>query len=340
MAHDIAVINGRTAMAYQGETPWHGLGTKLPSITSVDQALEAANLNWQVALTPMFFRNVAGELVESKNRRAVLRDVDGAELGTVGAGYHTVQNSEAFAVMQPACEKFGVTIESAGAIKGGARVWMLAKLADMTLTPVPGDDVRGYFLIMTGHDGTLSFHAKPTPVRVVCKNTLQAATGLGDGGRVKDTMITLRHTKSATDRLRTVETMISGLVGALKETGETFADMARLKMSATDVIAYIEAVFPNPNPKEPVSTVLAKRRATVAKLVFTGKGADLAMQATDGEPNAWAAYNAVTEYFDHVRPAEAGTRAARRNANESAVFGTGADIKLEALKRAAMLVTV
>jgi phage/plasmid-like protein (TIGR03299 family) len=307
-------------------------------MTSVDQALKAANLDWNVTLEPMYLK-VGGKEIKSRFRRAVIRDIDGAELGTVGEGYHAVQNSAAFEILQPACEEFGVTIESAGAIKGGARVWMLAKLPEVTMQPVPGDDVRGYFLIMTGHDGTLSHHSMPTPIRVVCKNTLNAATGLGEGNRVKGATFTIRHSKSAGERLDAAKTLVTDMIGALKETGDTFADMARLKMSADDVIAYIESVFPNPNPKEPVSTVLSKRRATVAELVFTGKGAALAMSETGGEPNAWAAYNAVTEYFDHVRPAEAKTVSGKRNANEAAIFGGNADLKMLALKRAAALVT-
>jgi phage/plasmid-like protein (TIGR03299 family) len=339
MAHDLATINGQVAMAYQGETPWHGLGKRVKSLTSVTQALDAANLNWNVGLQPMFFKR-GEEFVKSEDRRVVIRDVDGAELGTVGAGYHTVQNSEAFEVLQPACEKYGVTIESAGAIKGGSRVWMLAKMAETSLEPVPGDDIRGYFLVMTGHDGTLSFHAKATPIRVVCKNTLNAATGLGSGKKVQDAMFTLRHTKSATDRLKVVEDMVTKLIGSLNATGETFAAMARRQMTAKDVVDYIETVFPKSDTEKEVSKQLADRRAAVSRLVFNGVGAELAMSLTNGQPNAWAVYNAVTEYFDHVRPGMAKTPAARIKANESAVFGQGDDIKLLALKRAAELVTV
>lgn len=339
MAHDLATINGRVAMAYQGETPWHGLGTRVHSMTSVSQALNAANLNWNVGLQPMFFQR-NGAFVQSADRRVVVRDIDGAELGTVGNGYHTVQNSEAFEVLQPACEQFGITIESAGAIKGGARVWMLAKMPEGDTTPVPGDDVRGYFLVMTGHDGTLSFHAKATPVRVVCKNTLNAATGLGNGKKVEDAMVTLRHSKSVGDRLKVVENMVTDLVAAMKATGDTFAKMAERKMTAAEVVAYIETVFPQANTEKEVSKQLADRRRDVSRLVFNGKGADLAMSLTGGQPNAWAVYNAVTEYFDHVRPGMAKTADARLKANESAVFGQGVDFKLLALKRAAELVTV
>jgi len=33
-------------MAYAGELPWHGLGTKVPNDLSTDQMLEASGLNW------------------------------------------------------------------------------------------------------------------------------------------------------------------------------------------------------------------------------------------------------------------------------------------------------
>jgi phage/plasmid-like protein (TIGR03299 family) len=338
MSHNLATINGRVSMAYQGETPWHGLGTRVPSMTSVEQALHAANLNWNVGLRPMFYQNAAGEFIESEFRRSVIRDVDGIELGTVGEGYHTVQNSEAFEILQPACEQFGVTIESAGAIKNGARVWMLAKMPE-DIEPVPGDLIKSYFLVLTGHDGTLSRHAKFTPVRVVCKNTLNAATGLGSGKKVEDAIFTVRHSKSSGDRLKEFERMFTDMVAAANATGETFAQLADRKMTAVDVANYIESVFPNPDPKKDVSTILANRRQTVARLVWEGKGAALAGADANGA-TAWAAYNAVTEYFDHVRPAEAGSESARAKANESAIFGAGADLKLLALRKAAELVTV
>lgn len=50
MAHNLATIGGRVAMAYQGETPWHQLGTRFPSIASIEQALTGASLDWTVRL--------------------------------------------------------------------------------------------------------------------------------------------------------------------------------------------------------------------------------------------------------------------------------------------------
>ena len=44
-------------MAYAGELPWHGLGTKVPNDLSTDQMLEASGLNWSVEKLPSFVTN-------------------------------------------------------------------------------------------------------------------------------------------------------------------------------------------------------------------------------------------------------------------------------------------
>ena len=48
MSHDLF----RNTMAYVGETPWHGLGKKIPSATTASSFLEAASLDWQVRFDP------------------------------------------------------------------------------------------------------------------------------------------------------------------------------------------------------------------------------------------------------------------------------------------------
>jgi phage/plasmid-like protein (TIGR03299 family) len=286
----------------------------------------AKRLDWSVGLEPLFLAD--GRKVD--DRRAVVRQTQPSViLGTVGAQYAPIQNADAFAVLSEACTSHGVTIESAGALGDGARTWMLAKLPE-AFDVTPGDTVRGYFLIVNGHDGSTAYGARPTPIRVVCQNTLNVALGSGVD------LVRIRHTRSAGQRVDEAARLVTSLIAAMHHTGDTFAALAAQRMTAAQVAAYVSAVLPSP-AGEPVSPVLAERRRNVAALVWCGKGAEMAGADANGA-TAWAAYNAVCEYFDHVRPAEAKSRAGRANANESAIFGGNQAIKVSALRQARQLV--
>jgi len=330
MAHNLATINGAVAMAYQGETPWHELGTRMESgVVNVNDALTAASLVWDVALERMFLAN--GNSVP--NRFAVVRTLDSTVLGTASDWYKPIQYRDAFRVFQPAIEQFGLTVEAAGALGQGERAWMLFKLG-ADIEPVPGDHVAGYGVATSGHDGKTCFQFRPTPIRTICQNTLDAANAFGG---LKGRVFGVSHIGSDVDKQVTAATeLVTKAIAAMQETGETFAAMARKQLTPEAVVRYIETVFPAADNGD-ISKQLATRRKTVSELVWTGVGAELALSETGGEPNPWACYNAVTEYFDHVATAASAKRT--RAANTSALFGTGADVKLFALQAARQLVT-
>jgi len=292
-------------------------------MTSVAAAMTAAQIDYRVDGAPMFLAD--GTLVPM--RKAITRD--GEVISTVGNGYEILQHVDGFAELDVLCTEHGMTVESAGALGKGERVWMLFKMPDV-VTPIPGDDVRGYLLATTGHDGSWSYSIRPTPIRVVCQNTLDAASFSGGADFVR-----LFHTRSNADKLATAAKIVDKVVTSFRETGETFASFAHRAMSDTEVIKFVETLFP---VTDKPSKVLDARRATVADLVWTGVGSDLARSSTNGEPNVWAAYNAVTEYFDHVRAGEAKSAAGVQRANESAIFGNAADLKLRALRLSRQLV--
>ena len=79
-------------------------------------------------------------------------------------------------------------------------------------------------------------------------------------------------------------------------------------------------------------TAQIKRRDKVVDLVWNGKGAELAGVKNE-QATAWAAYNGVTEFVDHVRTAKKSEKS-QRMANKSALFGAGMRIKQRALQYA------
>jgi phage/plasmid-like protein (TIGR03299 family) len=203
---------------------------------------------------------------------------------------------------------------------------MLAKLPESTEV-VAGDRIDGYFLVRTGHNGKTSFTARPTPIRVICANTLSIA----ESGKQK-TVIKLKHVRSAEQQLDIVADLITNLVEALKTTNETFAQLADRKLTVDELEDYILDVL---KMTEKATPKQVRQFESIADLAINGKG-----QKEFAPGSAWAAYNAITEYCDHVAPAEANTQKALELANRSAVFGNNNKLKSRALMIARQLVAV
>lgn len=338
MAHMIDMTTGRPAIAYAGETPWHKLGRKMDEATRRDiaAALKLAGLDWDVERIQLqYATGTADAALRTVPDAFGIRRMDTkAYLGTVGAQFTPIQHREAFTeILTPLVDTFGCTVEVMASLDGGRRQFALVKMPDATITPAAGDDVRGYFCVANGHDGSQSFRAMLTPIRVVCQNTLSMANA--DGRTVP--AVTIRHTKSAPDRMKQAAQLVERMQATLKTTGETFAQLAARTMNAKELAAYIETVIPAPKVADgetaQLSDTLKARREEIARLIFDGKHvADGISDSRTGVSTAWRAYNAVTEYFDHVRAREAKSPSARLTAYDSALFGGNAAIKAQALR--------
>jgi phage/plasmid-like protein (TIGR03299 family) len=236
MAHNLSTYMGQISMAYFGQTPWHKLGQRLTDAArrDVPMAMDAAGLTWTVRREPLYLAD--GRKMD--DRQAIVRDTDNAIFGTVGARFTPIQNVDAFGVLTDVIQDAGVTIESAGAIGNGATVWMLARFAEgREITK--GDVVNPYFLISQAHDGSRAYGARLTPIRVVCQNTLNAATSAG----VRGNEITIRHTAKSADRLAEARRIVKRLTGVLDETIETYQALASVNVSDDDVRQIIATLF-------------------------------------------------------------------------------------------------
>lgn len=337
MAHMIDETTGRPSIAYAGETPWHKLGRKMTDNERRDiaAALKLAGLDWQVEAIDLQYTRPATLAYPTittmhpvPDARGIIRLDTGTYLGTVGTGYTAIQNREAAETVDALVREHGCTVEVAASLDGGKRAFCLLKMPDATLTPAPGDDVRGYLLVNWAHDGSGAVRIVLTPIRVVCQNTLSAAYHAGFSS-----VATVRHTKSAPDALKTAAKVAQQMHKALVKTGETYAELARRTMNAKELAAYIETVIPSADASLPLSDTIKERREEIARLIFDGKHvADSVTNASYGISTAWRAYNAVTEYFDHVRAREAKSTSARMTAYDSALFGGNAAIKANALR--------
>src|SRR5262245_30448563 len=156
MPHNLNFTTGKPAMMYVGEVPWHGLGTQLTEPPTAEEAIRAAQLDWEVGLKPVYCAD--GEhYCEIPNKKAVVRlDMWGKSgckpFGLVGDDYKVLQNRDAFRFFDPLLKTKELAFETAGALGDSERVWVMARLKS-NATIAKDDEIERYLLLSTGHDG-------------------------------------------------------------------------------------------------------------------------------------------------------------------------------------------
>ena len=148
------------------ETPWHGLGTIVQEAPTSADALHLAGLDWKVIQKLVYTDGSA-----IPNYKANVRDSDNSVLGIVTDRYQIVQNTDAFDFTDNLIGN-GVRYETAGSLRGGKTIWLLAKMPEQKIL---GDKFDPYICFSNSHDGTGAIKVCMTPVRVVCNNTLNVA---------------------------------------------------------------------------------------------------------------------------------------------------------------------
>lgn len=320
MAHNVET------MAYAGETPWHGLGTKVDDTLTPVEMLEAAGLNWNVKKHGL----IVNELDTALNSHyALVRDTDSKILGICGPDYQPTQNEETFDFFTRFCKAGDMTMETAGSLQEGKRVWGLAKIKGGFMLKGQ-DEVEGYILLDNPHIWGKSLQIMFTPIRVVCNNTLTQALNGADMERT----FRMSHDRVFNDDIKKAAEEKVGLAMAslnvFKEQAEFLASKKCNDKAAIEFFARLTS----PND---VGTLLdlsengelsrADLGRTANKLIdilHTQPGADL----KTSKGTYWGAFNAVTYYYDHV----AGVNPDKRLT--SAWFGAAANRKRHALNLA------
>lgn len=307
------------SMMYVGAVPWHGFGTYVGDQGIIgDRVLEAAGLDWEVEKRPLFtpsYESDGGILVDSlseiTSHRSIVRTSDNSILGIVGKGYTPLQNGQAVALLDGLAESGQVTYHTAGSLRDGRRVWLLAKVDSYS---VIGDDrVDEYLMLWNSHDGSSALRVLWTKVRVVCANTANAALSAGRGQGM-----TVRHTVNMMHRLDQANEILGVGRSVFSESRDFDRQLVRLQMNSSRWANFADELFPIPDGQEDgrSKTIAMKKRDKLTELFEVGRGQDMPGVAGTG----WAAYNALTEYTNYHRT----TRGGQDIRFESAVSGSGA----------------
>ena len=297
MSHEIAkTAAGADAMAYVGETPWHGLGAKLDENASMETWAEASGLDFELDTVPVQNGNIV-----LNNKNIVYRKDTEVGLSVVSNNYKLVQPREVLEFFADYVEGTA-KMETAGVLHDGKRYWAMAKI-DGEIN-IAGDISKPYILLSSSCDGSLATQARLTTVRVVCNNTLQMATqGKAD--------VVVRH-NSVFDAQK-AKLQLEGVYESLASHAAAMKTLAGIKLSNKQATEFLAKIFDNKEIN------LGRQPARVLEL-FEGAGLGADLESSKG--TAFGLLNAFTQYADW----EAGRNQNNRLFNSW--FGANSDRKI------------
>ena len=190
-----------------------------------------AGLDWSVEQRDVYTDD--GSLIPGY--KVNLRSTDNAALGIVSDRYKVVQNEDAFQFTDDLLGK-GVTYETAGALQGGKKVWILAKMPQRYI--IAGDEIAPYLVVMNSHDGSSGIKVAMTPIRVVCQNTLNLA--LNSAKRIWTT----KHTENVMSRVHEARETLLLAEAYMGELGRGIDALSRIRLTDKKVMEFMQEFFP------------------------------------------------------------------------------------------------
>lgn len=289
MSHEIDESTGVPAIAFVGETPWHGLGQQLQPGASIQEWTEAAGLNWQVERSPVEF-HTADTVLFMENRHVLYRNDTKAPLSVVSDSYKVVQPAQILDFFNEVTSKTSAQLETAGSLFSGRVIWALARMGEDM--PIKDDSVAPYIMLSTSYDLSTPTIAKFVATRVVCNNTIQLA--MNEAGKRQ---IRIPHsTDFSADAVRAGLEISFDAFDLFKQQA---LKLANKSFALSDMDKFLVTLL-QPTEGEIDGDQIRKSKAYTSILNLFN-GAQMGGNQDASKATAWGALNAVTEFIDHAK---------------------------------------
>jgi phage/plasmid-like protein (TIGR03299 family) len=300
------------------------LGNQLGAGQPIEVWAQQAGMDWNIRESPVsFMTDDSGSLssiVSFPENKVLFRSDTKAPLSVVSQRFQVVQPSEILEFYRDLTEVSGFELETAGVLKGGRKIWALARTGQSST--LKGNDVsNAYVLLATACDGTLATTAQFTSIRVVCNNTLAVALGASNGA------VKVRHSTSFD--AQAVKRQLGISVSTWNSFMYQMKGLSERKVKTHEVTNYLLRVFSNERKFD--SGNASERTMAKVMTLFNGHGRGAELSSAKG--TVFGLLNSVTEFVDHDRRARSADHRL-----ESAWFGQGAALKEKALEQALVMI--
>lgn len=295
------------AVQNENRPVWHSAGNLVrEGITDIDEVLELGGIAWNVGKRRALMDNGEFDWNQDTGSIASLVAVPGwwvtyrsdtmAPLGCVGNIYHPFQNREAMEFLEDICGRFGLTWETAGALRGGRKVFVCVEVpAGIVIDPAGiGDHIRLFLIVINSHDGSSPVTALISPWRPLCGNTERLAL---ENAVYK---WTCRHTTGAPQRYEEARRSL-GLTLTYAEAFKAEEEqLLRSEMLLDEFRELTDRIFPRDRDKEVKKAGTQKDNRE--ELLINRFREERTLVGS----NAYAAERAFTGYWDNLVARRAG----------------------------------
>ncbi|AFV14914.1 MULTISPECIES: DUF932 domain-containing protein [Mycobacterium] len=343
MAHELDTTNGHVSFANSRSDHWHRLGQSVGHTMTAREALEAAHLaGWNVRKMPLqvpqepvlddtgvttptpltvpdFYATVRTNPITGRP------DV----LGVVGSKYEPLQNEASCDLLDALVDQSGgAHFETAGALRGGRETFVTMKLpTSMVFDGKDGttDRTDFYLAALNSHDGSAAFRFLLSPIRIVCANTQSAAI------RSAKASFSIRHTGGARASIAEARNALKLSWRYIEAFEAEAATLYAAPMDTDEMRDFANTLLEVDSAGTAATKRHRRERANGIVKLWTSSPTIAPIAGT-----RWAAYNAVTEYLDHVIPVRgartASDASAARALRNIATAASGQSLKTQAFR--------
>lgn len=299
------------SMAFVGDTPWHGLGNQLTPKQPLEVWARQAGMDWTIEASPVHYLtqllnlnqadlNHSGigtnprqigkhpkcDILMSFDEQQVLyRSDNQAPLSVVSQRFHVVQPREILEFYRDLTEKADFELETAGVLKGGKKLWALARTGQSA--SIKGKDTtNGYILLATACDGTMATTAQFTSIRVVCNNTLAIALRQGKSQGNSSSSLNNQGIVKVPHNTRfdaqAVKQQLGISVSSWDEYIYQLNQLSNRKVKNAEVDRYLWQVFNDKPSVASISSSFNERAMAKCKSLFEGHGRGAMLDSAKG----------------------------------------------------------
>lgn len=287
---DISEATGAASAAYYMDAAWHGLGVVTDRKMKARESLAVANIEGlDYRLAPQFAQDGDSFVPTGKYTTLAQHPFTG-EARVIGGDLseaYSLDTPEAFADFADLLVEGGAWMNAVGLINEGRHLFFSLHVADLLFGGV--EAVSTNLFLTTGMDGSLARTGKLLNYRVECANMHRMALGQRAEYEFK-----MKHTSPLESRVQEARDVLSL---SFKASEEFEAEVQRLldaDVTNAQFAQIVERFIPlGDDPGKAKVTRVERERSEVHAAYRYGN-----QQLVHG--TAWGAYNALTDWLDHL----------------------------------------